>query len=153
MDELLLVLGILTGLVSGFGLYLAISNLLQHYYAYTYNMRNFPKTYVVRYIILSKPAKSDSDSESDSESDSDATEELEPDIEPESESESEPEPEPEPEQNQDPSAVVGGSNLMRVVLITCSPSDLVKKIKHAISFNDSEELFQLVGIELIDYSS
>jgi hypothetical protein len=150
MDELVFVGYGMMWLVTAMGLYIGAAALLNQYYMHAYNMRNFPKTYLIRYMILPKSDDDDFPAES---SDSNADEET---NDPESsDSNSSSEEESESEDQESESETLSGQNdyfnsgpeFLRVTFITCPPSDVVKKIKQSIKFDDEHEIFQLIGIE------
>jgi hypothetical protein len=175
MDELVFVGYGMLWLAMAMGLYVGVATLLNQYYMYAYNMRNFPKTYLIRYMILSKSEVADSSSESGNEdSDSNADEESESEnqesknqeaevqeaeVQEAEEQESEDqetssESEDQEIEDQDSETLSdqndyfnSGPEFLRVTFITCSPSDVVKKIKQSIKFDDEHEIFQLIGFE------
>lgn len=127
MEDLLFVGCGLLWLVTCLGFYYGTTNIMQRHYDHVYNMRNFPRTYLIRYMILPK-LDSDEESESSSESESDQESEHE-------------------TQNVRDNSFACGPDFLRVTFITSPPIDVVKKIKQSIPINNDREILQLIGFE------
>ncbi len=119
MNDLVMISNSLLWLASLLGIFLGAIKLMQQYYNHLFQMRNFPKTYLIRYMLI--PRQETTVDESDSDADS--------------------------EEESDQNSFNVGPEFLRVTFITCPPIDLVKNVKHAIQFNNKREIFQLVGFE------
>jgi hypothetical protein len=123
MNDLVLISNGLIWLASLLGIYLGTFKLMHQYYNHLFQMCNFPKTYLIRYMIIPKQEITAEDSESENDQASDS--ELE----------------------SDQNSFNVGPEFLRVTFITCSPLEVVKKIKHAIQYDSKREIFQLVAFE------
>ena len=119
MEELIHVFYSLLTLVISAGVYHAAIKLSKMYYAHQYRMKDFPKTYLIRYLIIPSDFE-DSESEYESESDSEESLTL---------------------------SFLAGDTMVRIAIITSEPSEIVKNIKQTIKFDKITQIFQLISYE------
>lgn len=69
MDYLISIYNGLIVLITGTGVMLFLQSMARMYYTHQYAMKNFPKTYLIRYLVLPRELDDASDEETESNSD------------------------------------------------------------------------------------
>jgi hypothetical protein len=123
-------------------IYRGVIALTQQYYTHVYSMKNFPKTYLIRYMIVPIPTD-DPEPEVHVHVPFTIIEETENESDHESKSDHESDNESSSDQNV--FAYLGDSTVLRIAIITSPPTDVVKKIKQAVKVDWKKEMFQLVS--------